>query len=82
MQLRDHRCDRQANGCEAKPCCIRWADALTLRERAIERNVDPGEWTDRNIEQMRANWTGFLTDWSREQATRQRLLPLDPVAVP
>ena len=38
---------------------------------AIERNVDPGEWTDRNIEQMRGQLDrlGLSIDWDREQAT-------------
>ena len=47
------------------------AFGLPAENAAIERNVDPGEWTDRNIAQMRCqlNRLGLSIDWQREQAT-------------
>ena len=47
------------------------AFGLPAENAAIERNIDPGDWTDRNIAQMRSqlNRLGLSIDWQREQAT-------------
>ena len=47
------------------------AFGLPAENAAIERNIEPGVWTDRNIAQMRGQLgrLGLSIDWDREVAT-------------
>ena len=47
------------------------AFGLPAENAAIARNVDPGDWTNQNIAQMRAQLDrlGLSIDWDRQQAT-------------
>ena len=47
------------------------AFGLPAENAAIERNIEPGVWTDRNIAQMRGQLSrlGLSIDWDREVAT-------------
>ena len=47
------------------------AFGLPAENAAIERNIDPGEWTHKNIDQMRSQLDrlGLSIDWERELAT-------------